>query len=42
MTSLYDFTVKDIKNEDWKLADTTKDKVNIWSISETWKGGLFM
>jgi hypothetical protein len=29
MTTLYDFTVKDIKNQDWKLEDTTKGKVNI-------------
>lgn len=28
MTTLYDFTVKDIKNQDWNLADL-KGKVTI-------------
>lgn len=30
MTTLYDFTVKDIKNNDWNLADL-KGKVIIYS-----------
>jgi hypothetical protein len=31
MTTLYDFTVKDIKNQDWKLADTAEGKVKYTS-----------